>query len=179
MILGISNNDIMQQMQLPNRTFRRYVQILRDRNIASQLAKRQEYFLDDVKLACEISIGNGGGNNNNNIITKMTMCVVANGKYLGGGLKAAPQASVSDGLLDIVILKNSGSYKMLEEFVSMKNGHYTNDDKDIIYMKAKKVSIKSKEEKKRGDIAVTIDGEPIGILPATFQVYQNALTVKM
>jgi hypothetical protein len=51
MILGISNNDIMQQMQLPNRTFRRYVQILRDRNIASQLAKRQEYFLDDVKLA--------------------------------------------------------------------------------------------------------------------------------
>jgi diacylglycerol kinase (ATP) len=128
---------------------------------------------------CEISIGNGGGNNNNNIITKMTMCVVANGKYLGGGLKAAPQASVSDGLLDIVILKNSGSYKMLEEFISMKNGHYTNDDKDIIYMKAKKVSIKSKEEKKRGDIAVTIDGEPIGILPATFQVYQNALTVKM
>jgi diacylglycerol kinase family enzyme len=32
---------------------------------------------------------------------------------------------------------------------------------------------------KEGDITVTIDGEPIGILPATFQVYQNALTIKM
>ncbi|HEY6883502.1 MAG TPA: diacylglycerol kinase family protein [Nitrososphaeraceae archaeon] len=126
---------------------------------------------------CEISIDDG----RESILTKMTMVVIANGKYLGGGFKAAPQASVSDGLLDIVILKSSGSFKMLEEFVSMKNGNYTSDDKDIIYMKAKKVSIKPKEEeeKKRRDITVTIDGEPIGILPATFQVHQNALTIKM
>jgi diacylglycerol kinase (ATP) len=95
---------------------------------------------------------------------------------------------MSDGLLDIVILKNSGSFKMLEEFISMKNGKYTSDDQDIIYIQAKKVSIKPKQEeeeeeedkgKKRGDITVTIDGEPIGILPATFQVYQDALTIKM
>jgi diacylglycerol kinase (ATP) len=126
---------------------------------------------------CEISIDDG----RESILTKMTMVVIANGKYLGGGIKAAPQANVSDGLLDIVILKNSGSFKMLEEFISMKNGNYTSDDKDIIYVKAKKVSIKPKEEeeKKRRDIIVTIDGEPIGILPATFQVHQHALTIKM
>ena len=126
---------------------------------------------------CEISIDDG----REKILTKMTMAVIANGKYLGGGFKAAPQASVSDGLLDVVILKNSGSFKMLEEFVSMKNDNYTSDDKDIIYMKAKKVSIKPKEEeeKKRRDITATIDGEPLGILPATFQVHQNALTIKI
>jgi hypothetical protein len=45
-------------------------------------------------------------------------------------------ANVSDGFLDLVILKNSGSFKMLEEFISMKNGEYTRDDKDIIYIKA-------------------------------------------
>jgi diacylglycerol kinase (ATP) len=120
---------------------------------------------------CEISIDDG----RENILTKMTMAVIANGKYLGGGFKAAPQASVSDGLMDIVILKNSGSFKMLEEFISMKNGNY--DDKgDIFYIHAKKVSIKSKEERK---ITVTIDGEPIGILPAIFEVLPRALTVKM
>ena len=124
---------------------------------------------------CEISIDDG----RQNIITKMTMCIIANGKYLGGGFIAAPQASVSDGLLDIVILKDSGSFKMLEEFMSMKDGEYTSDDKDIFYLKANKVSIKSIEEKKKGDITVAIDGEPIGVLPATFQVYQNALNVKM
>jgi diacylglycerol kinase family enzyme len=129
---------------------------------------------------CEISIDDG----RESILTKMTMVVIANGRYLGGGFQAAPKASMSDGLLDIVILKNSGSFKMLEEFISMKNGNYTSDDQDIIYIQAKKVSIKPKQEeehkgKKRGDITVTIDGEPIGILPATFQVHQDALTIKM
>jgi diacylglycerol kinase (ATP) len=55
---------------------------------------------------------------------------------------------MSYGLLDIVILKNFGSFKMLEEFISMKNGNYTIDDQDIIYIQAKKVSIKPKQEEK-------------------------------
>jgi diacylglycerol kinase family enzyme len=54
----------------------------------------------------------------------MTMAVIANGKYLGGGFKAAPKADMSYGLFDIVILKNSGSIKMLEEFMSMKTELY-------------------------------------------------------
>src|SRR5918911_3580920 len=114
---------------------------------------------------CEFSIDDG----RESILTNMTMIVIANGRYLGGGFQAAPKASMSDGLLDIVILKNSGSFKMLEEFISMKNGNYTSDDQDIIYIQAKKVSIKPKEEEKEdhkgklGDITVTIDGEPIGI----------------
>jgi diacylglycerol kinase family enzyme len=42
------------------------------------------------------------------------MDAVANVRYRGGGFKAAPHASVSYRLLGIVILKNSGSFKMLE-----------------------------------------------------------------
>jgi len=119
---------------------------------------------------CNFSVDDG----RQNILTKMTMGVVANGRYLGGGFQTAPQASISDGLLDITILKNSGSFKMLDEFVSMKgDADYKHED-DILYMQAKKVSIKSKER----DITVTVDGEPIGVLPGTFQVYQNALTLK-
>jgi diacylglycerol kinase family enzyme len=116
---------------------------------------------------CEVSVDDG----RQSLLSKMTMGVVANGRYL-----AAPQASVTDGLLDITILKNSGSLKMLDEFVDMKGDSDNPQEKNnIFYMQAKKVSIKSKER----DITVTIDGEPIGILPATFQVYQNALSVKL
>ena len=121
---------------------------------------------------CEVSIDDG----RQSLLSKITMGVVANGRYLGGGFKAAPQASVSDGLLDITILKNSGSLKMLDEFVNMKgDADYIHEQNDIFYMQAKKVSIKSKER----DITVTLDGEPIGILPATFEVHQNALSVKL
>jgi diacylglycerol kinase (ATP) len=120
---------------------------------------------------CEISIDDG----HENILTKMTMGVIANGKFLGGGFKAAPKANISDGLLDIIILKESSDLEMIENFLNIKDGNYTNEG-DVFYRQAKKVAIKSKENR---DIPITIDGEPIGILPATFEVLQNALTIRM
>jgi diacylglycerol kinase (ATP) len=119
---------------------------------------------------CEVIVDDG----REKVLTKMTMGIVANGKFLGGGFMAAPQASVSDGLLDIVILKDSGSFKMLDNLVNMKTGSYA-DENEIFYMQARKVSLNSKER----DVTVTIDGEPIGILPATFQILEKTLKVIM
>lgn len=118
---------------------------------------------------CTISLDN---NPRKSFDTKMTMGVAANGKFLGGGFMAAPNASMSDGLLDVVILKDSGSLKMLDELVNLKSGDHFDDD-NIMYAQAKTVSIKSKER----DVTVTLDGEPIGILPAVFHVFHNALNV--
>ena len=117
---------------------------------------------------CEIVFDDG----QEKVVTKMTMGVIANGKFLGGGFMAAPEASFSDGLLDVVILRDSGSLKMLDKLANIKTGNYT-DEVDVIYKQAMKVSIKSKER----DITVAIDGEPIGILPATFQVNQYPLNL--
>jgi YegS/Rv2252/BmrU family lipid kinase len=119
---------------------------------------------------CEVSLDN----NEKKFAIKMTMAVVANGQFLGGGFKVAPHASMSDGLLDLVILKDSGSLKMVDELINMKDGNYQEEDK-ITYRQARKVSLISKER----DVTVTVDGEPIGILPATFEVIPHALTVRM
>ena len=119
---------------------------------------------------CEVIVDDG----REKVLLKMTMGIIANGKFIGGGFMAAPQASVSDGLLDIVILKDSDSITMLDELVNMKTGKYS-DESEIFYMQSRKVSIHSKER----DVPVTIDGEPIGILPATFQILEKALTVGM
>jgi YegS/Rv2252/BmrU family lipid kinase len=119
---------------------------------------------------CEVSLDN----NEKKFAIKMTMAVVANGQFLGGGFKVAPHANMSDGLLDLVILKDSGSLKMVDELINMKDGNYQEEDK-ITYRQARKVSLISKER----DVTVTVDGEPIGILPATFEVIPHALTVRM
>ncbi|HEY6757520.1 MAG TPA: diacylglycerol kinase family protein [Nitrososphaera sp.] len=119
---------------------------------------------------CEVSIDNDG----RKFAIKMTMAVVANGQFLGGGFKVAPQANMSDGLLDLVIIKDSGGLKMIDELINMKDGDYKEED-NIVYRQVRKVSLTSKER----DVTVTADGEPIGILPATFEVIPNALTVKM
>ena len=57
---------------------------------------------------------------NKKITSNVTMAVVANGKFLGGRFNAAPRADISDGLLDLVIMKNSGSFKILDKLVEMK-----------------------------------------------------------
>lgn len=119
---------------------------------------------------CEISLDN----NKKKFAIKMTMAVVANGQFLGGGFKVAPHASMSDGLLDLVVLKDSGSLKMIDELINMKDGDYKEED-NITYRQTTKVSLISKER----DVTVTVDGEPIGILPATFEVIPHALTVRM
>lgn len=128
---------------------------------------------------CEISIvggkdGSSKSRRKNTIHTIMTMAVISNGKFLGGGFLAAPKANMADGFLDIVVLKESSSLTVLDELVNMKEGNYQNDDK-ILYTQAKKVSIKSKER----DVTVTVDGEPIGILPAKFEILHNGLNIKM
>ena len=55
----------------------------------------------------------------------------------------------------------------------MKDGDYKEED-NIIYRQVRKVTITSKERD-----TVTVDGEPIGVLPATFEVIPHALTMRM
>jgi YegS/Rv2252/BmrU family lipid kinase len=117
---------------------------------------------------CELVFDNG----KDKVVTKLTMGIIANGKFIGGGFMAAPEANYSDGLIDVVILRDSGSLKLLEGLANIKTGNYSNEV-NVIYKQAKKVSIKSLER----DITVAIDGEPIGILPATFQVNPHPLNI--
>jgi len=108
------------------------------------------------------------------ISSKMTMGIVANGRFLGGGFKAAPRAKFSDGLMDIIILKNSGSIKMLDKLIELKVGSTYKFEEDILYYQASEVRFFPKER----DVTVTVDGEPIGILPAIFKSYHDAFTIK-
>jgi diacylglycerol kinase (ATP) len=108
------------------------------------------------------------------ISSKMTMGIVANGRFLGGGFKATPRAKFSDGLMDIVILKNSGSFKMIDKFLELKGTSTYKSNEDILYYQASEVKFLSKER----NVTVSVDGEPTGMLPAIFKIYQNALTIK-
>jgi diacylglycerol kinase family enzyme len=102
------------------------------------------------------------------------MGIFANGQFLGGGFKAAPKANMSDGLMDVVILKDSGSIKMLDKFVSLKGDDSYTEEDDILYYQVSQVTLLPKER----NMTVSLDGEPIGILPASFKVYHNALCLK-
>jgi diacylglycerol kinase family enzyme len=107
------------------------------------------------------------------ITTNITMAVVANGKFLGGGFNAAPRAKINDGKLDVVIMKNSGSFKVLQKLVEMKGDSEYLHEEDILYYQASQVTFLPKNR----NMTVSLDGEPVGILPAVFKLYHNALTI--
>ena len=81
---------------------------------------------------------------------------------------------MSDGLLDLIILKNSGSLKMLQRLAEMKGDSQYTQEEDILYYQASQVAILPKNR----NVTVSLDGEPVGILPAIFKVYHKALTIK-
>ena len=107
------------------------------------------------------------------ITSNVTMAVVANGKFLAGGFNAASRAKMTDGKLDVVIMKNSGSLKMLQKLVEMKGDSEYLDEEDILYYQASQVMFLPKNR----NMTVSLDGEPVGILPAVFKLYHNALTI--
>jgi len=108
------------------------------------------------------------------ITSNITMAVVANGKFLGGGFNVTPRADISDGKLDVVIMKNSESLKMLQKLVEMKGDSEYLQEEDILYYQATHVTFLPKDR----NMTVSLDGEPVGILPAIFKLYPRALTIK-
>ncbi len=98
--------------------------------------------------------------------------VVANGKYFGAGIKAAPDARMDDGLFDIVILGDFGFAESLLNFPRLRRGTHLTHPK-----------VRSRRGKRITAIAgspvlVEADGQVIGFLPATFEIMPQALLVK-
>jgi diacylglycerol kinase (ATP) len=110
------------------------------------------------------------------ITTKMTMAIVANGSFIGGGIQPAPKADMLDGLLDTIIVKNSDSFKILNKLVNIKKGvESITNEKDIHYGQSQTVALVSES---KSDITVAVDGEPIGILPVFFRTFPQVLKIE-
>jgi diacylglycerol kinase family enzyme len=105
------------------------------------------------------------------------MGMVSNGSFLGGGFQVATRADVADGLLDTILIKDSDSFKILQKLVNIKRGEEVieNED-DIYYGQSQTVSWLTDFQ---NNITVSLDGEPVGILPAFFRVHPRCLKIKL
>lgn len=99
---------------------------------------------------------------------------VANGRFFGGGLAIAPQANLSDGQFDVVILGDLSRTALLRHAPRFYRGtHHTLDGVDTF-------RAASLTATPLGDrpVLLDVDGEPLGRLPATFDLMPNALTIQ-
>ncbi|PZR74336.1 MAG: hypothetical protein DLM52_09630 [Chthoniobacterales bacterium] len=95
--------------------------------------------------------------------------VIANGRYVAGGIPIAPEADVSDGLLDVVLISERGAAELAIVAAQIAVGKHIGSDA-VIFKRAKKVEINS-----RPGMWFNVDGELIGNEPAVFELLPRAL----
>lgn len=95
------------------------------------------------------------------IKTEAFFISIANSNQFGNNVTIAPKASISDGLIDIVVVKKMSKARLLYSLLKqISMGQVTNEEKkyhqaDILYYQSKAVSIKNPLE-----APLHIDGDP-------------------
>jgi YegS/Rv2252/BmrU family lipid kinase len=102
----------------------------------------------------------------------MNNMVVANGQFFGGGMKVAPKAAPTDGLLDVQI-----EHARRKEAIALLPKVYKGEHvphPDIEEAKRVRISITSERP-----LPIEADGELLGQTPATFEVLKDAIRLKV
>jgi len=106
---------------------------------------------------------------------KITELCVANARYFGGAMKIAPNAKLDDGLFDVVTIGDIGALKILTSASRLYFGSHLSMDQ-VAHTLAKRVTARAANQNE--SLVVELDGELVGVLPATFQIVPRALRVR-
>ncbi len=96
----------------------------------------------------------------------------ANSKAYGGGMKAAPDAMLDDGLLDVVVLENAGKLTFLTRILPKVFSGAHVEEPCVRSFRARQISISSDRP-----FTMYADGDPIGELPLTVRALPGAVTM--
>lgn len=102
---------------------------------------------------------------------KVCAVLLSNGRYGGGGMLAAPDADLNDGLLDAVIIGDLSKPDLLWSLPRIYRGTHLTHPK-VMLKKVKELEIQSGE-----NVYLQADGELLGQLPARFTVLPKLLNV--
>lgn len=103
--------------------------------------------------------------------TRLWNVIVANGRYAGGGLEVAPRASMSDGLLDVVLIAEGAGVDLAALASGFLLGDYLQHER-VTFRQARRVEIEAPEE-----LCFLADGEPVTAREFRFEAAPGALSV--
>ena len=100
---------------------------------------------------------------------------IANARYFGGGMKIAPDAKLTDGKFDVVGIGDLSALKIFTSAPRVYKGSHLSMP-EVSHALARKISVRPAD--RSSEVALEIDGELPGRLPATFQIVPEALRVR-
>jgi diacylglycerol kinase family enzyme len=107
---------------------------------------------------------------------RVTTVSLHNGRFFGGGMKMAPEADLTDGLLDLVIVKKLSFAKLLGASPLLYLGGHLGL-REVEHRRAH--SVEAHPLDPETEILVEVDGEVDGRLPARFEIRKQALRVRV
>lgn len=104
------------------------------------------------------------------------LVAVCNGAYFGGGMHVAPEAELSDGLFDVVILTAGSRMKLVSLLGQIRAGRHLNDP-SVRIVRAARVRVEPAAGLAAG-IPAEADGEETGFMPVEFEMLPRALSLR-
>ena len=104
---------------------------------------------------------------------RMHDVIVANGRWHGGGMLLAPDASQDDGLFDVVVIGDINKRDFVTTAPKIYRGTYLAHPK-VELLRSRAVSVDAPER-----LPIEVDGEQVGTTPARFEVVPGALRVRV
>jgi diacylglycerol kinase (ATP) len=107
--------------------------------------------------------------NTESLMLDLYNVVVANGRYVAGGTLIAPEASVDDGMFDVILIQKRSAPELALLAASVALGTHLSSDA-IVFRRAAKLTVNSKP-----GMWFNVDGELVGNEPARFEILPRAL----
>lgn len=101
--------------------------------------------------------------------------MVANNRYMGGGMMPAPLAELDDGLLDVVMITAAPRLRLARKMPKLYKGTHLNDP-ITRWFRTGDIRVDTPADAPQG---VVLDGELAGRTPASFHVIGQALGVRV
>lgn len=97
--------------------------------------------------------------------------VVANSGYYGAGMHIAPAASLTDGELDVVVVRAASKLRLIRNLPKLYDGTHV-DLEEVVVARGRRISVSS-----AAPVTAYGDGERLAPLPLDATVQPSALTV--
>lgn len=105
------------------------------------------------------------------IAGRFCSAIVANGRFVGGGMKYVPDADIEDGMLDLAIVGDVGKTELIRQVPKLYRGTHVTHPKFSLF-RARRVLVETAVP-----IGVQLEAELFGTSPVLFTVEPGALLV--
>jgi diacylglycerol kinase family enzyme len=107
-------------------------------------------------------------------LTIANLCI-ANARYFGGGMKIAPNAKLDDGRFDVITIGDLNAFDIITNAPRLYLGQHLSMPQ-VHHAHATRIIARPADKNSR--VAIEVDGELPGYLPATIEILPRALRVR-